>query len=68
MEKLERTLLDYFLTKRSLSEAETRYFLKQIVTGLLFIHEKGYTHRYSINLAIIPLMQVYVTMLFFIEI
>lgn len=47
MEKMDLSLSDYLRSKAEhrLTEDETRKFMRQIVKGLAYVHEKGYTHR-----------------------
>lgn len=47
MEKLEKTLSEHINESPGfkLSESETRTLIRQVVRGLVYIHEMGYTHR-----------------------
>lgn len=47
MEKMELSLDKYVREKpeRRIPENEVRKFTRQIVSGLVYIHGKGYTHR-----------------------
>lgn len=38
-------LFDYIVSKDHLSEEEARYFFRQIVSAVAYIHNKGYAHR-----------------------
>jgi len=38
-------LFDYIVAKDRLSESEARYFFRQIIAALAYIHSKGYAHR-----------------------
>ena len=38
-------LLDYILNTGAFSEPICRYYFKQILTGLNYLHSKGYAHR-----------------------
>ena len=35
----------YFSRRKALTEPETRYFVKQILEGMLYLHELGVIHR-----------------------
>jgi maternal embryonic leucine zipper kinase len=38
-------LFDYIVAKDRLSESEARFFFRQIIAALAYIHSKGYAHR-----------------------
>ena len=38
-------LFDYIVAKDRLSESEARFFFRQIISALAYIHSKGYAHR-----------------------
>ena len=38
-------LFDYIVAKDRLPEDEARIFFRQIVSAVMYIHEKGYAHR-----------------------
>lgn len=38
-------LFDYIVAKDRLSESEARFFFRQIISALSYIHSKGYAHR-----------------------
>ncbi|XP_014676706.1 PREDICTED: maternal embryonic leucine zipper kinase-like, partial [Priapulus caudatus] len=38
-------LFDYIVSKDRLKENEARFFLRQIISALAFIHDVGYAHR-----------------------
>lgn len=38
-------LFDYIVAKDRLPEDEARYFFRQIISALAYIHSKGYAHR-----------------------
>lgn len=38
-------MFDYIVAKDRLSESEARFFFRQIISALAYIHSKGYAHR-----------------------
>lgn len=38
-------IANIFRRRKTLTEPEVRYFMKQILEGVLYLHEKGIIHR-----------------------
>lgn len=49
--------MNLLINREILSEEETRFYVAELILSVQFVHEKGYIHRYSLNLSPLSLLK-----------